>query len=150
MGLPELMRADLVEFLRDAAAAPFAYGEWDCAMTLANWLERQTGRDPAVELRRRYHTRRGWLRIVARAGGLVPLVGGLALAVGMREVAADELAAGDVGVVMLPALEGGHAGAIYGAGRWVLKLRHGLTGARLPAVRAWGLRRAASSPDGVA
>lgn len=130
----------LSAFLREAAAAPFAYGEWDCAITLARWIECATGRDPAPELRGRYATRFGWLRIVSRAGGLDALVGRLALAAGLKVRAPDELAAGDIGVVALPTLERGQAGAIFTGKRWAMKLTDGLTAGNPELVRAWGLR----------
>lgn len=123
-------------FLREAAAAPFAYGDWDCALTLARWVERLTGIDPAPALRGRYRTRLGWVRIVNRAGGLVPLVGGLAEAAGMQPIAAAPRV-GDIAVIKTIV---GPAGAIWVGTRWAIKVQSGLTGGPAPALAVWGFR----------
>jgi hypothetical protein len=126
---------DLQEFMRRAAAEPFRFGEWDCAMTLANWVRERTGEDPARHLRGRYRTRLGWVRIVRREGGLVALVGRVATAAGMVET--QDPAPGAVGVVLVPDV--GLAGGIHvGEGRWAVKLDRGITAGPLAVERAWG------------
>lgn len=77
----------LSAFLAEASGAPFRFGDWDCALTVANWVEAATGRDPASSLRGRYATRLGWVRIVNRAGGMLPLFAGLARQAGLKRVA---------------------------------------------------------------
>lgn len=84
--VPGAAGADLAAFLREAAGAPFSFGAWDCALTVANWVERATGRDPAPELRGHYATRLGWLRLVNRAGGLAPLFADLARNAGLPRI----------------------------------------------------------------
>ncbi len=76
----------LPAFLATAAGHPFAFGGWDCALTVANWVELVTCTDPAAELRGRYATRIGWLRIVNRHGGLAPLFQRLARRAGLTRI----------------------------------------------------------------
>jgi hypothetical protein len=124
----------LAPFLAEAMRAPHAFGQWDCAMLLANWAERLTGRDPAAELRGRYRTRLGWMRIVKRAGGLDTLVGRIAVAAGVVPAEAP-FEDGDIAVILTGV---GPAGAIRSGGAWVAKLGEGLHGsARCAAVAAW-------------
>lgn len=126
----------LTAFLRRAAAEPFAFGEWDCAMTLANWVRLITGADPAPHLRRHYRTHLGWRRIVKREGGLVALVGGIAEGAGLRAIGAYR--PGDVAVIDVPTV--GEAGAIRTERRWVLKFAGGMVGIDHPPSAAWGIR----------
>lgn len=130
----------LAPFIREAAAAPFAFGDWDCSMFLANWIRAVTGFDPAAELRGRYRTRLGWLRLVTREGGLEALVGRLVVAAGMTPIAIGEACLGDVALAELPPVERGRVGAILAGDRWIMKLAGGLTAGRPRIVRAWGFR----------
>lgn len=68
-----MVRADLVAFLREAAAREFILGEFDCGLWLADWYMRATGRpDPAAPWRGTYQDEAGYraLRfplVIARA-----------------------------------------------------------------------------------
>lgn len=121
------------DFLRQAAREPFVYGQWDCAMTVANWVREVMGSDPAPALRGSYRTRLGWMRIVKRAGGLPALVGGLAERAGMVRCAGDR--PGDIGVVDCPGV--GPAGAIRTGRGWAVKLDRGLLVGEMSALAAW-------------
>lgn len=101
-------------------------------MTLANWVRARTGIDPAHELRGRYRTKIGWMRIVKRAGGLLPLVERLALTVGMHRV--DTPVAGAVGVVETAL---GPVGAIRTAKGWAMKVGDGIAIGPARALAAW-------------
>lgn len=128
---------DLQDFLRRAAAEPFALGEWDCAMFVANWVREQTGKDPAADLRGTYKVAFGWKRIVVREGGLSALVRRLAERAGMRST--TKIAAGAVGVVKV--LGVGIVGAIAaGDGMWAMKFTDGLVVARADVTEAWSLQ----------
>lgn len=124
----------LTAFLVEMARQPFQYGEWDCALTLARWVEQLTGSDPAPELRGHYRTRLGWVRIVNAAGGLVPLVGGLAERAGLVARPAPQV--GDIAVVQSAA---GPTGAIWVGTRWVAKTQAGVTGGPAEALAVWGI-----------
>lgn len=104
-------------------------------MTLANWLRDLTGEDPARDLRGRYHTRLGWVRIVKRAGGLAPLVGRLAEAAGMVRV--ENAEPGDIGIVEVPGV--GEAGAIRTPRGWAVKLNDGIIAGEMTCLAAWRL-----------
>lgn len=134
----DLTRNTLAEFLRRVAAADFREGEWDCAMTIANWVLEATGRDPALEFRGRYASTLGWAKIVRREGGLVPLVDRLMLSVGLRQT--GEAQEGDVGVV--PSLVGATC-AIRVARGWAAKVGPGLLVAPSAPLAAWTFRNPA-------
>lgn len=125
----------LTAFLREAAGAPFAYGSWDCAMTVANWIRARTGADPAAEFRDRYSTVEAWQAIVECEGGLVPIFDRLWLAAGLVRV--TDPIVGDVGVVPRPV---GCAGGIRGASGWLVKTPSGLGKRHTNAIAAWGWR----------
>lgn len=126
--------ADLTAFLRRAAAQPFEFGEWDCAMTLANWVREQTGEDPAETLRGSYESDEGWQMIVRREGGLIPLVEALAFGAGMKRVIVPK--EGDIGIIHLPTV--GEAGGIKIARGWAVKLASGMTAGSAVYRAAWG------------
>lgn len=126
----------LTSFLTQAAREPFQPGRWDCLMTLANWVDVATGRDPARDLRGRYRTVMGAARIVEASGGPLALVSRLARRSGLRRVSTAE--PGDVGLVWIR----GHGsfGAVRGMnGRWVVKLDRGLTSYPFPHIAVWRL-----------
>lgn len=123
----------LTAFLDRAAGEPFRYGDWDCSMFVANWVELRTGQDPASALRGRYRTRLGWMRIVRKSGGLVALVERLALGVGLLPT--TEPGVGDIGVVETSNI-GPACGIRIGRG-WAVKLGDGMSAAALPMMAAW-------------
>lgn len=105
-------------------------------MTIANWVRELSGTDPAVSLREAYSSKAEWEQIVAREGSLIALVGRLAIAAGLTEVAVSRL--GDIGVVEVPKV--GLAAAICAGRQWALKLDAGLMIGLPRVVQAWGLR----------
>lgn len=131
--------SDLSLFLRRVAATGYQPGETDCALTVADWVRDLTGGpDPAAALRGSYASESGWRRIVAAAGGLMPLVGGLATAAGLVPVAPDAVRAGDIGVVRLRC---GETCAIRTTKAWAVKVRAGIDiGPAEEMLAAWGLR----------
>ncbi|MCS0501627.1 DUF6950 family protein [Ancylobacter mangrovi] len=76
------MTADLPAFLRRMASEPFAWGRFDCALTVADWWLANHGHDPAARLRGTYATREECRAVLVREGGLLRLVGRLAAATG--------------------------------------------------------------------
>lgn len=124
----------LADFLRRASAEPFVYGEWDCAMFLANWVRTVTGNDPAAGLRGAYSGEAGWKRLVLREGGLRALVGSLARAAGLVEIDPSSAMPGDVGVI---ATRLGQAGAIRVDNGWAVKMRRSVAIGPGVALGAW-------------
>jgi hypothetical protein len=61
-------------FLTDMRHRRFAWCTNDCCTFAANAVLAMTGADPMSTLRTRYATQQGAARLVARAGGLHPLV----------------------------------------------------------------------------
>lgn len=131
-----LTPADLLPaFMREAAAAPFAFGEWDCCMMLANWVRMaRGGQDPAAAIRGTYSGDLGWGAIVEAAGGMVPLVAGIAERAGMGKVHPDDAMAGDVAVVKIGGNDFELGGICLGPDRWAVKLQRGVQ--QLPRTRA--------------
>ena len=62
----------LADFVVVACSRSFVYGEFDCCLMPCEAVEVITGVDPLVDLRGRYKTELGALRVLRRfAGGLV-------------------------------------------------------------------------------
>lgn len=139
----QLIGADpLSRFLNAAAARPFAWGEFDCLLWLADWIEAQRGIDLGVNFRGRYSTMLQAARIVRDADGMVSLVDLLTRGSGVRR--ANVGASGDIAVVSVGGVGGEHfgsqAGAILLAGTAVLMCQEGLCMPRLaetPVLAAW-------------
>lgn len=72
-------------------------GEVDCLLALADWQVCQGRNDPAAHLRGTYDSEAGYKAIIRHAGGVVPLVEGIALESGMKPLAEPVL--GAVGIV---------------------------------------------------
>lgn len=83
-------------FLAERAAGPVVWGESDCCALAASWIVAETGRTMALP---RYASALDGARLMARAGGLVPLVAPLLAQIGLQ--ATDEPQLGDVGVIRI-------------------------------------------------
>jgi len=130
-----LTRLPVAEFLREAAAAPFIFGEWDCCMFLANWVRfARGGIDPAPDLRGAYTTDDGWRAKVEEEGGLVRLVGRIADRAGLGRVHPDDAMPGDVGVVRIGSNDFELGGVCAAPGKWAVKLQRGVQ--QFPGTRA--------------
>jgi hypothetical protein len=126
----------LSEYLRTAAGRPFAYGQFDCGLFLADWIKLVRGIDPAAELRGRY----GRIEDVPGIGGRRGLMGILTgLARRLPLAVTKRPKTGDVALISI----GGAAavGAIRGERGWLVLAEGGgiscAPSARL--VRAWAL-----------
>ena len=118
----------LTQFLNRAAETPFAWGQFDCLLWLADWIAERGGVDPALGLRGCYSTMLGAARIVADAGGMVALVEGRVELAGVSRAACG--ARGDIAVIDI-AGDGGEqfgnqAGAILLGGTAVFLSQAGL------------------------
>lgn len=133
---------ELAAFMREAARQPFTYGEWDCAMTLANWVRAVTGEDPASDLRGSYGSEMSWKRLVAKAGSLDRLIDGIALKAGLKPT--ESPVVGDIAVVECAVIgtpKAVIAGAIGTPRGWAVKLNNGVACDLFPVVAAWGWER---------
>lgn len=64
----------LQAFLADHADDPFVWGQTDCCMFVANWVEALTGKDYAEPYRGKYSDQIGAMRILAEHGGMVKFI----------------------------------------------------------------------------
>lgn len=87
----------LSRYLSEAATRPWAWGEFDCLLFLADWVERSTGIDPAGEYRGVYHDECSARRLIKSVGGIAALVERCAARVGFIETQAPRR--GDIGLV---------------------------------------------------
>lgn len=136
----EIIGADpLSRFLNAAKARPFAWGEFDCLLWLADWIAERTGNDPAAGLRGTYATLLGAARIVRGAGSMARLVDSRLKPFGAQRASVPQR--GAIAVVEVSGEGGEHfgneAGAILLAGSAALLSQSGLIVADVPVVAAW-------------
>lgn len=129
----------LDDYLAAAMAAPWRWGQMDCCMFAARWIEAATGYAGLVQNGARYADARGALRIIRRAGGLVPLVDLEMQRGGFRRTASPE--AGDIGVIATGgagdlAIAGASVVICYGP-RWVGRSEHGLVVLNADPMMSW-------------
>lgn len=125
--------AELDAFLEEAAAKRFRDGTWDCALMVAAWVERATGVDGASPWRARYSTRRGWVRILKREGGIEAVIAQGAALAGLSE--APRPRRGDIGIARQP--NGELMAGICLGDRWASAGLRGLAVCQAETVRAW-------------
>ena len=89
----------LDRFLDDMARRPFADGEADCILTVADWVVLNGHPDPAAPFRGRYRTALGRERIVRREGGMLAVMEAGAARAGLE--ATENPLRGDVGLVRM-------------------------------------------------
>lgn len=94
------MASLLVEFLNEESKHPWQWGEYDCTMMIARWINLQTGKFPGESYRGIAKNGFGALRLLHKGGGLSTLAIKAANEVGLlRTISPEE---GDVGVIMGP------------------------------------------------
>lgn len=62
------LASQFAAFLPRYRSRPFVWGECDCCLFAADWLNARCGIDPASELRGRYHNAFGAARVLQRLG----------------------------------------------------------------------------------
>ena len=123
----------LAAFLRAAAQHPFAWGQHDCLLFLADWVFQRTGADPAGEFRGAYATEGEAKRLIVRAGGMAALIDRR-----MPGKRTEEPERGDIGLI--DTLPGGETGGIVLAGSTAVIGKDGLMivpFSRSPVIAAW-------------
>ena len=128
----------LKSFLLDLSRRPFAWGQDDCCLILADWWQANHGEDAASQLRGQYDDEAGCRALVRREGGLLRLVSRLARSVGAKP--AKDPQGGDFGIVRH---RGRHLGAIRADARlWAGKSPSGLQLFEPErVVRAWSITK---------
>ena len=120
-------------YLRRAAREPFAWGQSDCALFIADWVRIARGLDPAAPLRGQYRCHLGAARHIRRYGGIEAMGRALAAQAGLPETAAPR--PGDIGLVRDPLA--GPLFAIRAASGWAAKSPRGIALAAFPVIVAW-------------
>lgn len=87
----------LTAYLAQAGRKPFAWGELDCFLFAADWIERVTGIDPSGEYRGAYTNAREARNLMQREGGAVSFVHALMRRAGLSPTVEPVL--GDVALV---------------------------------------------------
>ena len=117
--------APLYQELNRWQRLPFAWGEADCCLMLADWILRVTGRDPAAHLRGLYETAAECQRLTGFLTDPVACFEGCFATIGGLPRRADPLP-GDVAVYRR-ADERWPFGGVWTGQRWASKGRDGVT-----------------------
>lgn len=109
------MAARLEEFLSGYIDRPFEWGRDDCSLFLADWWQFNHGIDPAAHLRGTYDCEGQKDVVVARHGGILRLVSGIADSVGAQRCFSP--AFGAFGIIE-PGVGGIYAGDFWAFRTW--------------------------------
>ncbi|MBW7967587.1 DUF6950 family protein [Bradyrhizobium sp. BR 10261] len=139
----------LADYLASAAARDFAYGQFDCAILMADWLMACGWPDAMPDRRGTYSTERAFRAAVRSEGGLVASCRRRFARIGLRE--ASQPRHGDVALALVPfARRRGRwlrrpTGALVldGGGLVVMaQSPRGVVAARLPLLVSWSASHA--------
>lgn len=126
----------LKRFLVSHSDRPWAPGNVDCCLVLADWAMELGHVDPADHLRGAYRDEEGFFAIIEKSGGVVPLVGSCVEKLG---VPVDRPELGDIGVVGSPLNIRRQFGAIYDGSRWLVRNRNGFLPLTARLLASWRL-----------
>lgn len=87
----------LSDYLSRAGRKAFVWGDLDCFLFVADWVERMTGIDPAGEYRGAYDDQRQARNVIKRNGGVMQLADALLARAGCKVT--DAPSCGDVALV---------------------------------------------------
>lgn len=126
----------LSAYIRETAGEPWVYGWSDCLPWVLRWTMQATGRRAFVPP---YHDRRGAVRVIRLAGGVLPLVALYARRLALAPT--NDPQRGDVGVIVSPRALTGKTGAICtGSGTWAGKDHLGRVSVfRAGCIAAWSI-----------
>jgi hypothetical protein len=133
-------RLALPAYVEELSAAPWIWGECDCTMAVATWIERITGADPLKQYRGTYHSPLSAKRTAKLAGGFLPALGELFANAGLERT--QDFETGDVaaihgGSLVVPVV--GHALAIRFGHLWVCKALRGVVARDFQVIIGWRL-----------
>ncbi|WP_376776737.1 DUF6950 family protein [Rhizobium laguerreae] len=117
--MAELVGDRLAAFVADNSSIPWRPGTVDCCMFLASWAMWIGHPDPAGHLRGTYDDDDGFRRIIAAAGGVVPVVESCISSIGGVRIAAPSL--GAVAVIGARTNTEHQFGAIFDGQRWLVR-----------------------------
>lgn len=130
-------------YLDELSATPWTWGECDCTMAVATWIERIRGTDPLKHYRGIYHTAEEARETVKFVGGFLPAIGRYFDNAGLERTQAFE--DGDVAAVnvarherfVLPVV--GCILAIRFGDLWVAKAHRGIVARDFQVIHGWRL-----------
>lgn len=135
----------LMAFLDRSVKHPFEWGQHDCMLEVADWLDFACGMDVARLWRGTYDSEAELEALVEGVGGLEQAMHDEALRLGLAETV--EPLAGDFGLVTLPGQEKPLGAILMPSGRWRMKTLTGIALRRdVTVIVAWSLPCRPSSP----
>lgn len=111
----------LETFLADHARRPWRWGETDCSIVLADWAVANGHADAAHDLRGAYDDEAGYVAIMERNGGLVPLVSLCCARIGLERI--DEPEVGAIAVIGAEVNRVRQFGAIWSRDGWLVRVK---------------------------
>lgn len=136
---PDYKRLALADFFSGIDAEPWSWGEWDCTMMIAHWIEHLHGVNPLPGIE--YHTASEAVTLSQGHGGFTAWVIRTLDGLGFRR-AINSFESGDVAVldaphIQIPSIAG--VMAIRQGKMWIVKTPRGLIGREFNIVAAWRL-----------
>jgi hypothetical protein len=129
--------ADPAAFLAANSALPWAWGSVDCCMALADWIVANGSGDPLDMYRGTYADEAGYLAIVVKRGGLLPVIADGCARVGLSTVADPSIGvAAVIGALIAPTLQ---RPAIWGGSGWLVRGPDGFAPMDAPALGMWSV-----------
>jgi hypothetical protein len=134
----------LMAWLDLSARRPFVWGESDCMLEVASWLDYSRGLDAASAWRGRYHSEAEAEALMPE--GLEAAMRAEAARLGLRETAEPQL--GDIAVVSVAGQAKPCGAILMPSGRWRMKTLTGIALIRdVSVLAAWSLPCRRSSPQ---
>jgi len=125
----------LPSFLTWANLQAWRPGDMDCCMCLASWAIWLGHPDPAIDLRGTYKDEAGFQAIVAKAGGVVPVVSGCVDHIGGKRI--DAPVQGAIGVVGSQFVIDRQWGAIFDGYNWLVRAKSGFVAITAASLAIW-------------
>jgi hypothetical protein len=129
------MSDDLIAFLKESYGLSFCWGERDCGLWVAEWVNRVRGIDPASQFRGHYKTALGCARLIKRHGDLLQLATAAFAAGGLMRIDGPEAVPGDIACI--DAVQGQTLGLVVGNRVAMIVDRGLVSSSAYQILRAW-------------
>lgn len=130
------VREKFSAFLDRSAARTFEWGQADCLLEVADWLDLACGYDLANQWRGTYSTEEQANALIG--GDIVAFMSAQAATLGIAEAAQPQF--GDVGAVTVVGQDKPLAAILLASGRWRMRTAAGIVTARdVTVLKAWSL-----------
>jgi hypothetical protein len=128
----------LTVFIAERMRRPFAWGSHDCCLMASDWIVELVGIDPAANLRGKYRSAIGALRLLNARNGVIGIARAAAEANGWPEVRPKALRRGDIAAVSTA--KEGHALGVCCGPTVAFPGKDGLVFAKITqCTHAWGI-----------